>query len=61
MSRPVYLHSRSNKKYEIVAFGYIEATMSPCVIYRSVETGLVFVRPSHEFFDGSFDLIKQEK
>jgi hypothetical protein len=55
--RPIYLHGRSNQKYELIAFGLIEKTMAPAVIYRSLETGLVFVRPHHEFFDGRFGLM----
>jgi hypothetical protein len=59
--RPVYLHGKSNQRYELVAFGFIEESMMPVVIYQSQSTGIVWVRPQNEFFDGRFGLITEKE
>lgn len=38
-------------KYEIVATGFLEDTESPCVVYRSVEKKMVWVRTAKNFLE----------
>ncbi len=37
--------------YDIVATGLIEESLTPCVVYRSQENGLVWVRTAENFFE----------
>ena len=45
---------KTGKRYRIVTLAVAEETIQPVVVYRSVETGAVWVRPAAEFFDGRF-------
>jgi hypothetical protein len=36
-------------KYEIVATGFIENSEEPCVVYRSLEKNIVWVRTAQNF------------
>jgi len=38
-------------EYEIVATGFLEDTEAPCVIYRSLEKDIVWVRTAKNFFE----------
>jgi hypothetical protein len=38
-------------KYEIVATGFLEDTEAPCVIYRSLEKNIVWVRTAKNFLE----------
>lgn len=40
--------------YEIVGECQIKATNTPGVLYRDTSTGVTWVRPKEEFFDGRF-------
>lgn len=53
-------HIKSGGVYEILEFGLIEASLTPCVIYRLISGGNVWIRPCSEFFDGRFEPIVQE-
>lgn len=46
-------HVKTKQSYSIIAFGLIEKTLEPSVIYQGAN-GQVWVRPCHEFFDGRF-------
>jgi hypothetical protein len=52
--RPVngvrYRHYRGGL-YEIVATGFLEDTEAPCVVYRSLERGTVWVRTAKNFLE----------
>lgn len=37
--------------YEIVATGFLENTEEPCVVYRSLEKNIVWVRTAKNFFE----------
>jgi hypothetical protein len=51
-----YRHRKSGRYYEVVAVGTIEATMTPCVIYKGhYAERHVWVRPLDEFMDGRFE------
>lgn len=52
-----YRHVKSGGEYQVIANGYIEATMEKAVVYQSVKTGMTFVRPYEEFHDGRFEPI----
>lgn len=50
----LFLHVKSNGLYRVLNFAIIEATNTEAVVYQSEETGIIWVRPSLEFFDGRF-------
>lgn len=45
-----YRHYKGGE-YEIVATGFLEATETPCVAYRSLEKGIVWVRTAKNFLE----------
>lgn len=51
-----YKHLKSGKIYKILFTAIIEKDMVPGVVYQSISTGNVFVRPASEFYDGRFAL-----
>lgn len=46
----VYRHYKG-ELYEIVTTGFIETTLEPCVVYRSVATHMVWVRTAKDFLE----------
>lgn len=50
----IYRHAKTGGHYKIVARGTIEATMTPCIVYQSLQDARVWVRPESEFMDGRF-------
>jgi hypothetical protein len=38
-------------KYEILATGFLEDTEAPCVVYRSLEKNVVWVRTAKNFLE----------
>lgn len=54
LSRPldgrIYLHYKGGK-YEIVATGFLEDSEAPCVVYRSLEKNIVWVRTAKNFLE----------
>lgn len=46
-------HMKTKEVYTILAFGNIEKTLEPSVVYQSSK-GQVWIRPASEFFDGRF-------
>ena len=38
-------------KYEILATGFLEDTETPCIIYRSIEKNIVWVRTAQNFLE----------
>lgn len=57
MSKPIYLHEKSNTQYELLAFGLNESDCMPMVVYRNLDDNLVWIRSSKDFFDGRFKLV----
>lgn len=45
-----YLHYKGGE-YEIVATGFLEDTEVPCVVYRSIEKNIVWVRTAKNFLE----------
>jgi hypothetical protein len=37
--------------YEVVATGFLEDSEAPCVVYRSLEKNIVWVRTAKNFFE----------
>lgn len=37
--------------YEIITTGFLEDTEAPCVVYRSIEKNIVWVRTAKNFFE----------
>lgn len=52
-----WLHRKTGGVYRVEGVGYIEATMTPCVVYRADTGGPLFVRPFAEFTDGRFQVL----
>lgn len=50
----LYKHVKTGGVYELLYRGYYTETMEPVVIYKSMQTGDVWVRPSAMFDDGRF-------
>lgn len=46
----VFQHYKGGK-YEIVATGFFEDTEAPCVVYRSLEKNIVWVRTARNFLE----------
>ncbi len=51
----LYRHQRSRGVYEVIAVGTLEANLTRVVVYRSIVTSAVWVRPHAEFADGRFE------
>ena len=45
-----YLHYKGGE-YEIVATGFLEDSETPCVVYRSFEKDIVWVRTAKNFLE----------
>lgn len=43
--------------YRVLSLGYIEATLTPAVVYVSSQEHIVWIRPVSEFMDGRFERI----
>lgn len=63
----IFQHYKGGK-YEIIATGFLEDTESPCVVYRSLEKNIVWVRTAKNFLEDveyngvaqpRFDLVKK--
>lgn len=52
--KKLYLHKNGNL-YEILSIGLLEVSLESMVTYRDIETGIIWVRPAKEFFDGRFE------
>lgn len=55
----ILLHTKTNKMYVVVTHAFIEASLEPSYVYRTLGAPVdaVFVRPKHEFEDeGRFAL-----
>lgn len=50
----LWQHKKTGGVYEIVGECQIEATNAPGVLYRNTSTGVTWMRPKEEFFDGRF-------
>jgi hypothetical protein len=46
----IYKHYKGGQ-YEIVATGFLEDTEAPCVVYRSLEKNIVWVRTAKNFLE----------
>lgn len=57
MGRQLYRHEPSKKEYELTSIGVDEANGALLCIYKSLDTGVVWVRSASEFFDGRFVLM----
>lgn len=46
----IYRHYKGGR-YEIIATGFMEDSESPCVVYRSLEKEIVWVRTAKNFLE----------
>lgn len=49
----IFTHN-NGKYYKVIGFAIIEATETHAVIYKCLNSSVLLVRPSSEFFDGRF-------
>lgn len=52
-------HRKTGGYYRIIGLALIEATHQEVVVYRSEETGQLWVRPFVEFADGRFETVDE--
>lgn len=53
-------HMKGGGTYKVLAHGFIEATVTPAIVYRSTGTAVtVWIRPAAEFLDGRFEKINE--
>ena len=55
----LWLHKKSGGLYTFVCEAEIEADLTPAVVYKALEDGRVWIRPTAEFFDGRFVRLDQ--
>lgn len=51
----IWRHKKTGGFYELIADAEHSEDLSLMVVYRSVTTGRVWVRPASEFYDGRFE------
>ena len=47
-------HKKTGGLYRVQMIAVDEETKSPVVVYADTDSGLIWTRPAHEFFDGRF-------
>lgn len=57
----IYCHQKTGKKYEFLGMALWEPTKQTAVIYRCMESEMVWIRPATEFFDGRFQIVLPEQ
>ena len=50
----IYEHNKTKTRYEVTGFCLIRSTVLHLTTYRSLRDGIVWMRPTSEFFDGRF-------
>lgn len=56
-----YIHLKTGNRYDVIDNGRLESTLEPVTIYISHETGETWVRPTKEFNDGRFKIVRDRK
>lgn len=51
-----YLHVKTGNIYDLLNLAIDEESLEPVVVYRQQLSGLIWVRPASEFFDGRFHI-----
>jgi hypothetical protein len=54
MNDKFWLHKKTGGIYKFLYHAQIEATLDTVVVYESMATRTIWVRPTKEFFDGRF-------
>ena len=57
----IFRHNKNQKLYQVIAFCLIESTGDHAVIYRDVDSKILYVRPTSEFFDGRFQFFSKSQ
>jgi hypothetical protein len=50
----VWKHWRTGNVYTVLHYAILERTGEESVVYRGRDSGVIWVRPAREFFDGRF-------
>lgn len=58
MFNKIYLHKKTGEYYSVLYYGTDEHTRKTVVIYQSIKTGAILVRPASEFHDGRFKEVR---
>lgn len=53
----IYRHVKTGGLYLLLGDCLIESDKTMAIIYKSLEDGQVWVRPTKDFFDGRFELV----
>jgi len=59
--KTTYKHVRTNRIYCLLMHASDKATGEEVVVFQSVKTGRVWIRPSQEFFDGRYQEVSESK
>lgn len=51
----IWRHVKTAATYRVLREGLLEADKTPVVVYQSISSGEVWVRPKSEFLDGRFE------
>ena len=54
----IYLHKKTGEYYSVLYYGTDEHTEKTVVVYQSINTGAILVRPASEFHDGRFKEVR---
>jgi hypothetical protein len=56
-----YKHLRTNRIYALLMHASDKTTGEEVVVFQSVKTGRIWIRPSREFFDGRYQEVSDSK
>lgn len=59
--RKLFLHKNSGNLYEFLHIALDENSLVSNVVYRDIDTGIIWIRPINEFFDGRFEVVYRRK
>ena len=54
MGNTIWIHLKTGKFYVVVCKAQLEKDQTPMIVYRSLSTGRIWIRPEAEFMDGRF-------
>lgn len=58
--KALYKHLQTNRIYCLLTHATDKSTGEDMVVYQSVKTGRIWIRPSQEFFDGRFEEVSKD-
>lgn len=58
-NKSVWRHVKKGTRYSVMCLGNSVATLEVEVIYFSLDTGIIWIRPIDEFLDGRFERVSE--